>query len=238
MNAQFFDIHHHILFGMDDGARDQQAMFAMLHMAAADGIAHLVATPHAEPGVRHFPQRMYRAALACARDYCQANGLPLQVYEGAEVLYTQHTCRLLQEGKIPTLAGTDRVLVEFSPDISFLHMQRALEQLLGSGYLPVLAHVERYACLVHRPLRAASLKREFPVFFQVNCSTLLSGSLISKHFTARLMDQGLLDAVATDAHNTAGRAVCMTRAHALLQERWGAALADALTSGRLLGLGA
>lgn len=236
MNTGFFDIHHHILCGLDDGARDQQMMFDMLRMAAADGITDLVATPHAEPGVRPFSQRLRLAALAAARAYCTGEGLPLRLHDGAEILFTEHAPRLLQEGYIPTLAGTDRVLVEFLPDVPFAQLERALEQLLSSGFLPVIAHAERYACLFSRPVRAAALKRDLPVFYQVNGSTLLRGTFWQKRFAFRLLDQGLLDAVATDAHNTAGRAVCMTRAHALLESRWGEACADALTGGRLLGL--
>jgi len=236
MNKGFFDIHHHILCGVDDGAKDEQMMFEMLSMAAEDGITDLVATPHAEPGIHPFSQRQRHMALAAARDYCQREGIALRLHEGAEILYTDHACRLLQEGYIPTLAGTDRVLVEFLPNVPFRVLVGALEKLLSSGFLPVVAHTERYACLTRWPSRAAAIKKDLPVFYQVNCSTLLHGSIWPKRFAFRLLEQGLLDAVATDAHNTANRAVCMSRAYSLLCDGWGTACADELTHGILLGL--
>ena len=76
--------------------------------------------------------------------------MDLRLLLGAEILYTDMTCRLLSEGRVPTLAGTEYVLVEFMPGVRYDALYKALEGILRAGFLPVVAHVERYACLASR----------------------------------------------------------------------------------------
>ena len=235
MKSRFMDIHHHLLYGMDDGPKDCRKMYAMLRRAASQGISRIVATPHITPGVYHFDRSQYDLALREAADYCSRMGLNIALYEGAEILYTGQTCRLLREGKVPTLAGTDRVLVEFSPDVRFEELHEALDHLLCSGYLPVVAHVERYRCLVMHPARAERLKREMTVYFQVNCGAILDDrGFFERRFINRLMRKHLIDAVATDAHNTSSRSARMYDAWRELKFEYGASYARRLTDGSLL----
>jgi protein-tyrosine phosphatase len=52
------DIHSHVLYGLDDGARTLEDSVAMLRMAAEHGTTELVATPHANPTYRFEPERI------------------------------------------------------------------------------------------------------------------------------------------------------------------------------------
>ena len=49
------DIHHHLLWGLDDGATDLETSVAMAKVAAADGITHVVCSPHANEQYRYEP---------------------------------------------------------------------------------------------------------------------------------------------------------------------------------------
>lgn len=235
MKNGFMDIHHHLLYGMDDGAKDQKMMQAMLRRAATEGITRIVATPHATPGLQRFEREKYAVAIREAAEFCVQEGLNLAVYEGAEILYTHQTTRFLQEGRIPTLAGTDRVLVEFSPDIPYRKLLDALEDLLHSGYLPVVAHVERYRCLAVFPHRAEKIKQEMDVFFQMNCrSVLVKGDFFQNRFVRRMLKKQLIDAIATDAHNLTTRKAQMKAAWRAVKHRCGMSYATRLTNGSLL----
>ncbi len=219
MAQGFVDVHHHLLYGLDaDGPQTREEMTAMIQRAAAEGITVLIATPHVVPGIRFFDAALYQERLAEAREYCESAGICLTILPGAELWYTDFTCSMLQEGRVPALADTRHVLVEFRPDIQFAELEAALRRIAQSGFLPLLAHVERYGCLVRKPSRLQTLKESLPVNFQVNCAALYdSQGWLMRRFLRFALRHALVDAIATDAHNTTSRAADMQRAYRWLE---------------------
>lgn len=236
MRRGLTDIHHHILSGMDDGAQNSKEMHAMLRRAADDGIVRIVATPHVTPGVERFDREQYDRALQEAREYCEEKRIPMEIYGGAEILYTNQTCRFLEDGRVPTMADTEFVLVEFSPDIRYERLCAALTDLLHTGFLPIVAHVERYHCLNRHPSRLLEIKRELDVCYQVNCATIIKQrDLLTRRFLKKILDWDLLDVIATDSHHAAvSRTVNMREAWLKLKQEYGGSYANELTDGHLL----
>ena len=234
MKHRFVDIHHHLAYGVDDGPKSLEQMQKMLRNAAEEGIGTIIATPHATPGVYQFKLDEYRQALAEARAYCIEEGLEIEILEGCEVLYTDQTPRLLGENQLPTLNGTDFVLVEFSPDIKYSKMCEALERLLCEGFRPVIAHVERYDCLLNHPSRVEKLKEEQDILFQMNCSSVIhKKSWRVRHFVKRMLEDELIDALGTDAHNVHSRAANMKEAYKIVKKKYSGKYAKQLTDGSL-----
>ncbi len=232
----FTDIHCHLLWGLDDGARSSDETHAMLRAAAADGITRIVATPHATPGVYPFDRGRLDRALDGARECCAREGLGIEILEGAEILYTEQTCRFLEDGRVPALAGTRCALVEFSPDARWELLRGALERLRRSGFTPVLAHAERYGCLAGRPARLEELRGELEVRFQLNCASILRPpSLSAARLIRRVLSRNLLDFAATDAHRPEGpRSGSMRAAYEALRARIGEERARAAVDGSRL----
>ncbi len=228
----FTDVHHHLLWGLDDdGPKTRQEMYGMVRRAAADGVATLVATPHVAPGLRFFDGQLFLQRLEDARVYAAQQGLNLILLPGSEILFTPYACEMLRKGQAPTLAGTDHALVEFSPRIACQELQRSLRQVAQAGFVPVLAHCERYACLVRHPALALELKAQFPVCFQVNASTFLRRQgFWLRRFLKRMMETGLVDFIASDAHNLSSRKVNLSDAFKEVSKRYGEE-----TASRLLG---
>ena len=114
----FTDYHAHFVYGVDDGARTREEMFAMLDAAAADGVTRLFATSHSTPGMEPFPRDVYQRHLDFARAYCAEKGYDLMLESGSELLYTPAAAYAAAEHSLVTLGGTDWVLLEFVPDVA------------------------------------------------------------------------------------------------------------------------
>lgn len=224
----FRDIHSHFVYGIDDGAKTREDMEAMLDAAHADGISTLTATPHMMPGLRSFDIETYERHLCTAQAYCDAKGYEMTLHLGAEILYTPVLVNTLLSGRLPTLDDTHTVLIEFVPDIILAEMEDALDILEHSGYAVIVAHVERYRCL----FRSNVLKRirnDFHVMCQMNCYTVTGNyGLWRGHYIQTWLKEGLIDVVASDAHNTTNRSFGMTQAYQTLCKKVGRRAADSM----------
>ena len=101
----FVDIHHHLIYGMDDGAQTWEQTRQMLTSAWKNGIDRIIATPHAEPGMEPFPMEQLTRRIQKAQSWCDEQRMQMEILPGCEIFYTPQTVCMLREGLIPTLAG-------------------------------------------------------------------------------------------------------------------------------------
>ena len=227
----FIDIHHHILYGVDDGPISKPDMQKMLTAAHEDGIRIIIATPHIAPGIRPYSVEVFEARIEEAKQICQACNLDMEVCIGAEVLYTYQTERYFAEHRVPTIAGSNKVLIEFPIRIPYIEVEQAIQATLRCGIVPILAHVERYRCLMYKKQNYYRLKEKFDLFYQINCDCLLCGGHYStKRVVDNLLKDGLVDFVATDAHNPVQRGCNLQEAYGYLKRIVGVEYADRLTN--------
>ena len=227
----FIDMHHHLIYGVDDGAKTFEGTEKMIRQAVENRVHAIITTPHITPGFVPFPLEDYLAHLEETRAYLAREGIEMKLYTGSEILYTPATTFQLSEGKVPTLAGTRYLLIEFSPDDPYDDLVSAARAVSGMGYIPIFAHVERYECL-RRIGRLRRLKDEYGVLMQVNASTVIRRhGFFRQRFIHRLFADGLVDFVSTDCHDMPGRDNHMAEAFEELNARFGGDMAHALTHG-------
>lgn len=236
---KFVDIHHHLIYGVDDGPATAEDMKKMLLRAAQENVGHIVCTSHATPGGHPFPRADYTAHLEEARAWCREEGLDLQLHSGCEVLYTDFSANLLRERHFPSLADSWNVLVEFTPDTDFRRMCDAARRIGNEGYDLIFAHVERYQAL-RSFAHVQELREEYGVFMQMNANTIINRKgFFFDRWVRHMLDEGFIDCVATDAHNVTSRPCMMRMCHEMLKARYGSGAADDMCGGfqrRLLGL--
>ncbi|MBQ8617806.1 MAG: hypothetical protein IJ418_09915 [Clostridia bacterium] len=227
----FVDIHQHLVFDMDDGARSFEESKNMICLAYEQGVSHIIATPHCIPGVQEFHMERFKKNLQLINDWCREQKKPVSVHMGAEVYYTPHTVQWLTDGRVPTLASSNYILIEFSSNASYDEIVRASRKMTNAGYLPVLAHVERYRYLRNKK-HLARLKEDYPVLIQMNADTFLRrNTIFEENWLRQVLEMELVDIVASDAHNTTNRLCQMSKCHSYFMKKYGQRVADQLHYG-------
>ncbi|MDQ7988793.1 MAG: CpsB/CapC family capsule biosynthesis tyrosine phosphatase [Candidatus Dactylopiibacterium sp.] len=225
------DIHCHLLPGVDDGPATEDESLALARACVADGIRHVVATPHVFPGRFHNDRHSIAAASEAFAARLAEHGIPLGLSYGGEVRFSVELLDLLHEDRIPFLgecAGLRTMLLELPDALMPVGAPSLARHLVTLGVLPVLVHPERNKAIMEKPERAARL-------VDAGCCLQITAASIVGQFGPRvlaatdfLLREGWVSAVASDAHNLKGRPPRMREASAALTERFGARLAQEL----------
>ena len=227
----FIDIRHHLIYGVDDGAKTFEGTQKMIRQAVENQVHAIITTPHVTPGQEPFDFDAYKAHLEETRQYLKAEGIDLTLYAGSEVLYTPSTAYLLSEGRVLTLAGTRYLLLEFMPDDTFDALLKAGKTVANMGYIPIYAHVERYECL-KKTDQLERLRDAAGAMIQVNANTVLrKHGFFHGRFIRHMFEDELVDFIATDSHDLPGRDNHMADAFDQITVLYGIDMAHALTHG-------
>jgi protein-tyrosine phosphatase len=218
----YTDIHCHILPFLDDGSKDWDETETLLLQAEDQGISRIICTTHSRPQWKPFPLQKYLQTLADANQLCKSMRIPITLLPGCEIMYADEiTERHLQEGRMPTLAGSNYVLVEFMPDEKLSRIQSAVNRLSSAGYRPILAHIERYEHLARSPQSIPEM-REQGARMQVNYGTFMrSVGFMGNRFLKYLIKYNLIDFLGTDAHDASIRKINRTDGIAAIQKKYG-----------------
>ena len=223
----YIDIHSHILPGVDDGARDIEQTCRMLRTAYKEGIRCIIATPHFELGKKNMDPKQLREILEQVRLEASRIGEDLEIKLGNELLYSNDIIEALQHGEALTISNTRYILVEFLPGISCKELSRALNRCIYAGYIPILAHAERYECL--KELNEVETIIQMGVYIQINLSSILGGLMNAKaNFCKKLLQNEWVHFVGTDAHSDTNRGPYAKEAVRRMSKKYGEALVNGL----------
>ena len=213
----YTDFHMHVLPGIDDGSPDVETSLAMLEASAAQRIGTVVASSHfyaSENSPTSFLKKrevawqMLREAIAGRRN------LP-RVLLGAEV-YFFNGIGTTADLEALCVQGTDLLLLEMPFSAWNGRMLDEVARIVARGIVPVCAHIDRYI-----PLQSKGILREFystGIRLQANADFFLSRSS-RKAF--RMLKDGEISYLGSDAHNTGSRAPNLGPALELIQKKTG-----------------
>lgn len=193
------DMHCHILPGLDDGCQSMDETIQALREAERQQIKQIIVTPHYHPGRYMVSASQIMKTLDEVRRQCEKKGIDIALYPGQECYYYSGLTELLNSGSVLTLAESRYVLVEFSPDCLFTYLLSGLRDLRQNGYIPILAHFERYRCL-QKEEHLESLKEQ-EYLLQMNFDTLLpKDGWFRKNPWRALAKSGVVDFLGSDCH--------------------------------------
>ena len=193
-----YDIHCHIVPGVDDGATDIGETVKLLRMEYEQGVRTVITTPH-------FRFRMFETPAEKVREQFR-----------------------LVEKAASEISPDLHVLTEFSHNSEESYIRERLGALLSGGYKPIMAHIERYEATrnsldfveeladmgVYMQINADSITGKDGFF--------------TKRYCNKIMKDGLLHFVGSDCHNSAKRSSRIGEAYRMVSAKFGQDYADEL----------
>lgn len=201
----FIDIHSHILPDMegDDGARSMDMTLQMLRMAVEAGTTDIIATPHVN---RHEVVPTWEDITETVRQVQQEADkahIPIHIYAGAEVEINYKALDFLRKGSTAyCLNSTPYILAELTEQSQVDQTEQLLFELMLRGYIPVLAHPERYTRIMHHPDRVLQWMQR-GVLTQCNMGSFVGafGEHV-QHRAEELLRHHMIAFLGSDAHRT------------------------------------
>lgn len=198
------DIHCHILPEVDDGAPNMDIALAMIEAQMKAGVETIILTPH-------FRKEMFEPSMEEIWDAYDAlvyetRHMGVRLYLGCEFHANIEMVETLDRGLRPTMADSRYVLTEFAHNSTKAFIKERADELLSSGYRPIIAHIERYRATRNDFDLIADLI-DMGCEMQVNADAVIGrDGFGAQRFCKKLMQEDLLHYIGSDAHNLKGRA--------------------------------
>ena len=212
------DIHHHLLFGLDDGPKDLDSAVAQAEAAAADGITHIACTPHAND-TSEFNPTLNEERVAALRERL-GDRITLGLggdfhlsYENIQDALKNPTKYTINHGKY--------LLVEFAEFMIPQNIGDTFYQFLVRGITPIITHPERNPILQRDHNRMIEWMR-------TGCLVQVTAASLNGRFGKRaqsvmweMLEKNWVHFIATDAHNLSSRAPVLSEAYVAIAKRCG-----------------
>ena len=230
------DLHCHMLPGIDDGAADLEVSLAMARMAVADGITITACTPHIMPGVYENRGPEIRTAIERLQAVLDENDIPLKLVTGADVHIAPDLVEGLRSGRVLSLNDSRYFLFEPPHHIAPPRLEQLAFDVMAAGYMPVITHPERLTWIeTHYEIFTQMVRAG--AWIQITAGALTGRfGRRPKYWSEKLLDDGVVHVLATDAHNLRNRSPVLSEAREAVAARLGeqAARDMVLTRPRLI----
>lgn len=199
------DMHCHILPGVDDGSSSFEESMGLLHEEYAQGVRRIILTPHFRRNMFEAPRSLCLSRFNDLRKMAFSEfGHDLQLFLGCEFHVCQDMTDILDKDAAYSMNGGDYVLTEFSGYHTDSDVTNYVNRLLISGWKPIIAHIERYpAC---REIDLVDQLSRMGALIQVNADAVIGkDGLRTRMFAGKLLKEGLVNLIGSDAHNLQDR---------------------------------
>ena len=203
---KMIDIHNHILFSVDDGAKDIQTSIKMLSKCKEQNIKKIILTPHVNSSVSKSNRTDQLKKFSELKII--ATKLGIELYLGAEI-YISYKLPEINFSEYQ-MSNKKILLVEFS-QYNNSNIAELCHDLIKKGFKIILAHCERYNYLEEEDIIDLI---NMGVYIQVNASSIIKKkSRKNNSKTIKYLKKGYVDFVATDAHNDSNRPINLLEAY-------------------------
>ncbi len=220
------DIHTHILPYVDDGSSSINKSIELIKYEINQGVTDIFVTPH------YFLLRgyvsMYEDNKKIFEDLTREvkkQKLNINLHLGNEIYYTQDTLQYLKEKRVIPLGYSKYVLIEFSLYNDTGDIPEAINCLTAIGYIPIIAHPERYKYLTN--IIDYKMMKRMGALIQINVGAILGeyGNKVKKG-VFKLIEENIVDFVASDIHDF--RKNGLKKGYEIIKKKFTQTIADKL----------
>ena len=212
------DLHSHVLPQFDDGAASVEESISLFESLKEQGCTHVLLTPHfyaQTTDIEDF-SASFAEKFAVLQEAVKDKDLPV-LLPGCEVFYFSGISSCADLDAL-TLNGSKHLLLELPHKITPFVLDSIVDLRLNRGYMPIIAHIERYIKSEYYGNLLKFIDDGFALS-QINASSF------TKVFATRtcisLIKNNLVNFVASDAHNQKNRAVCFDAAFKKIDKKFG-----------------
>lgn len=224
------DIHCHIMPGVDDGSGNMSDSTEMAQLASKLGTRKIIVTPHCNVNSRRrncWDSEMENKFISL-QSQLMAKNIPVEIFRGQEVFLSGGFMDGLNQGKFITLNGSAYVLAELDIRESAATAYSKLHRLVSEGYIPIVAHPERYE-FVQEQHDAIYKIKETGSLIQVNKGSIKgSFGFRAQKASLEIIDTRQADFIASDAHSQYSRTPVLADVHEFICEKFSSEYADFL----------
>ena len=196
------DTHSHILFNIDDGSNNIEESIAILKEMAEVGFKHVILTPHYIEGTEYSvtnEEKDIRFALLEKR--IKEENLDITIHLGNEIFLHNNLIASIEGAKCYGLNKSNYLLVELPFHNQIRGLIDILYEFKVKGYIPIIAHPERYTYLQDNPDLVDKLKEE-GTLFQCNYSSILGYyRKDAERLIKYMLKKHYVDYLGTDIHH-------------------------------------
>lgn len=222
------DLHCHILPGVDDGSKTLEESLEMARIAESEGIKKIINTSHYHPDFEYIMGSALLDEVDKFNKTLKENNIDIEVFIGNELYYSDNLLEYIQKKEFFTLNNSRYLLIEFSPTNFPKHIGDIVYELKIRGYVPILAHVERYRA-VHEDINLIKNAIEEGALIQINASSITGKGPKEFEKTCNdLIKRNMVHFVGTDAHSSTRRRPLIKEAYNIVCSKYGESLANEL----------
>lgn len=194
------DVHSHIIPKIDDGATSFEESYTMFNEAVKTGFTDIIATSHYIEDYYETDCVERQAWIEAMNKALKENNINLNIHSGNEIYITQNLVKLIKERKASTLAGSKYVLFELPMNNNIVYLNETIFEIKSSGFVPIIAHPERYAFVQRNPNMLIDLIKQ-GVLFQGNYASIIGRyGNHAKNTIKKLLKANMIHFLGTDCH--------------------------------------
>lgn len=196
------DFHSHILPNIDDGSTDMVEAINLIKEAVSVGFTGIISTSHYIQGYYECNEDERKQLLNQIKESTPNCLNYPELYLGSEIFVVPEIMELIQNKKASTINNSRYVLMELPMNAKPLFAKEIVYRLIENGYIPIIAHPERYS-YVQEKIKYVEELADMGALFQSNYGSVIGMyGVASEKTMKKLLKKDLISFLGSDAHRT------------------------------------